>query len=221
MHLYLVRHGQSYVNLPDADRTKPDEALTPLGQKQAKAVGKWLNTNVRAASIFASTMRRTRETAELINAELNIPIQFDARLREIGMNAPDGNPLPTDKLSPYIEDVWGTLKPYDPVTATGENWMQFRARVGSFIESLRDSIDNHTVRAPESTARQTFIVVCHGGVIEAFYEYIFEKGPWSVVSVITYNTGITYFAYQPRENRPDWRLYFHNQVAHLTPDLIS
>ena len=32
MHLYLIRHGQSYVNLPDWTGVNADEPLTELGQ---------------------------------------------------------------------------------------------------------------------------------------------------------------------------------------------
>ena len=39
MHLYLVRHGQSYVNLPDWAKGNTDEPLTELGQKQAAGIG--------------------------------------------------------------------------------------------------------------------------------------------------------------------------------------
>lgn len=36
MHLYMIRHGQSHVNLPDWDGGF-DEGLTELGQRQAAA----------------------------------------------------------------------------------------------------------------------------------------------------------------------------------------
>jgi broad specificity phosphatase PhoE len=65
------------------------------------------------------------------------------------------------------------------------------------------------------------LVVCHAGVLEAFLEYVFEKGPWSVVAVETSHTGLTHLEYLPLPNRPDWHLHFHNRVAHLPADLIT
>ncbi|NDJ85598.1 MAG: histidine phosphatase family protein [Chloroflexi bacterium] len=221
MHFYLVRHAQSFVNLPDWDGENWDQVLTPLGEKQAKAVAAWIAANLPCGRLFASTLARTRQTAEEIGAATGLPIEFDTRLREVGTNAPDGNPLPPSQLHRYIEGRWGTLAPYDAVTEHGENWMQFRTRVGQFIESQIRSYENHMPKSEEERLAQKVLVVCHGGVIEAFFEYVFEKGPWSVVSVITQNTGIVHMEYRPVPGRPEWRLYFHNRLEHLTPDLIS
>ncbi len=67
MHLYLIRHGQSYVNLADWKPASPaewDASLTPLGQRQAAALAKWLPTAVpHADALYASTMKRAQETA--------------------------------------------------------------------------------------------------------------------------------------------------------------
>jgi broad specificity phosphatase PhoE len=222
MHFYLVRHGQSYVNLPDWEAGRnTDEPLTELGEKQAHAVGAWLAQNIAARYMFASTVARAKQTAEIIASYTKHNIQFDQRLREIGTNAPDGSALPDPNMPNYIEGVWGTLKPYDPVVYGGENWMQFRTRVGSFIEGALQLVENHTPDDSEDIMNQTCIVVCHGGVIEAFYEYVFAKGPWSEVAVLTNNTGLCHFRYQPRPHRPDWTLYFQNRLSHLTEEMIS
>lgn len=221
MHIYLVRHGQSYVNLPDYDNYDWDQPLTHLGERQAVAVGQWLAEHVDARWLFASTLIRTQQTADAVAAATGLKMIRDHRIREIGCNAPDGSPMESTEETHYIDGVWGTQQPYDPVTNNGENWMQFRARVGAFIESLIRRFETHQTRSAEEKAEQTIIVVCHGGVIEAFFEYVFEKGPWSVVSVMTRNTGITYFEYRPVPNRPEWRMYYHNRVDHLDEDMIS
>ncbi len=223
MHLYLVRHGQSYVNLPDWDWRNEswDQPLTDLGRTQADAAGKWLAKNIRASHLYASTLKRTQETAELINKHVGLTIQSEPLIREVGTNAPDGTPFSDALKHRYQDGLWGTQQPYDALTKDGENWMQFRTRVGVFIESLLRRFDNHGPTDPNAIADQSFFVVCHGGVIEAFYEYVFEKGPWSVVSVITRNTGITHLEYKPVHNRPAWRLHYHNRLEHLTPELIS
>lgn len=222
MDLYLVRHGQSFINLPESDYlNNPDEPLTPLGERQAEAVAQWVAEHIPAKHLYASTITRAKQTAEAIQQTTGLDIIWDDRIREIGCNAPDGSAVDNSNLPSYIEGRWGTLYPYDSVTEGGENWMQFRSRVGGFIESLRREFDNHNPTTQEEREAQSAFVVCHGGVIEAFFEYIFEKGPWSVVSVSTNNTGITHFRYHPRENRPDWILYYQNKVEHLKPDMLS
>jgi len=42
MQLYLVRHGQSHVNLADWNNGNSDEGLTELGQRQAALLAAWL-----------------------------------------------------------------------------------------------------------------------------------------------------------------------------------
>lgn len=223
MRLFLVRHGQSLVNLPDWDwdSDHSDQPLTPLGRKQAERAGHWLKANVPARHLYASTMKRANETAEIIGQIIGLPIQSDDRLREVGSNGPDGAPLAIEKLTRYVEGMWGSMQPYDPMTANGETWMQFRQRVGNFIESLQRSFSNHLPETDEDANQQTVLLVCHGGVIEAAFEYVFEKGPWSVVWVMSNNTGITYLEYKPVPLRPAWRLHYHNQREHLPPEMIS
>lgn len=224
MHLYLIRHGQSYINLADWSGGHRNEPLTDTGERQVEAVGLWVKENLPVGHLYCSTMMRTRQTAAAIARQTGMEIHFDDRIREVGTANRDGSPIPDEDLKPYFEKVWGTLQPYDSITEDGENWMQFRTRVGSFIEDLLRvfaDIDYTTRPTPEEEVAQSVIIVCHGGVIEAFFEYVFEKGPWSVVAVMTNNTGITHLEYRPVPNRPDWRLHFHNKLVHLTPELIT
>lgn len=222
MHFYLIRHGQSYVNLPDWDGKNLDERLTPLGQQQAEAVGQWVSQHIQAAHLYCSTLQRTRETAQAVSRYTGLAIVFDNRIREVGTNGPDGAALPTERLERYMDNLWGSLQPYDSITRYGENWMQFRSRVGGFIEErLRAFAEENDPESSPTNADQGLLVVCHGGVIEAFFEYVFAKGPWSVVTVTSYNTSITHLEYRPIPNRPSWRLHYSNRVEHLAPELIS
>lgn len=221
MHFFLIRHGQSYVNLPDWDGNDLDQVLTSLGQEQAEAVGKWLSENIQADYLFSSTLKRTRETAEAVSRHTGMNIIYDDRIREIGTNGPDGAALPTERLERYMDNLWGSLQPYDAVTRYGENWMQFRSRVGAFIEDKLRTLATPSGTTLETPNSQRVLVVCHGGVIEAFFEYVFAKGPWSVVTVTSNNTSITHLEYRPIPNRPAWRLHYSNRVEHLTPELIS
>ena len=57
MHLYFIRHGQSFVNLQDWAQGNMDVGLTELGQRQALGVGSGLPTAVpHVDEIYASTM---------------------------------------------------------------------------------------------------------------------------------------------------------------------
>jgi probable phosphoglycerate mutase len=231
MHIYLVRHGQSHVNLTDLTASHRDEPLTETGQAQAAALAKHLATELHVDRLLASTVQRAAQTARCISEAIGVPVEWDDRLREVGTAHPDGSPIAQEQLRPYLPEMWGTLQPYEPVTTGGESWMQVRARVGSFIESLIPAPPRGTSRTMQAGrdsigetpehADQVVMVVCHAGVIEAVFEYVFEKGPWSVVAVETHHTGVTHLEFLPAPFRPDWRLHFHNRIVHLPADLVT
>ncbi len=209
MHLYMIRHGQSYVNLPDWNGGNQDTGLTELGQQQAALLAAWLPQELpHIDALYCSTMRRARETAVPLSAAYNIQPIFDDRVREIGNNRADHTPWPNDALPEYGE-FWGSERPFSAITplrTEGESLMHFRTRVGAFIEEL---IEKHR--------EQTVVVVCHGGVIELTYDHVFNVGPWRRTEVLTKNTGITHFELVEHPNRETWRLYYHSRAEHLIP----
>jgi 2,3-bisphosphoglycerate-dependent phosphoglycerate mutase len=207
MHLYMIRHGQSYVNLPEWEGGNSDEGLTELGQQQAAALAAWLPQHLAAVdAIYASTMNRAKETAVPLATAYGLEIQFDDRLREIGNNRADQTPWPSDRLPEY-GDYWGSERPFASITPAyeqGESLMHTRVRIGAFIEGL---IERHR--------RETVIAVCHGGVIELTYDHIFNVGPWRRCEVWTKNTGITRFELVEHPLRETWRLHYHSRAEHL------
>lgn len=217
----MVRHGQSHVNLGDLTVEHRDDPLTDLGREQAVRAGEWIKDNIHVTDFLASSVARTMQTAQIIGQALGRPPEFKDGLREIGTCRPDGTPIPAAEFEPFTPELWGTLDPYTPVTATGESWMQFRSRVGAFVETLvpaaRRNRMGDPVEAPSDPRR--ILIVAHAGVIEAMFEYIFEKGPWSVVAVETHHTGVTHIEHRPQQNRPDWWLHYHNLTHHLTDEM--
>jgi broad specificity phosphatase PhoE len=208
MHLYIVRHGQSHVNLKEWSEGNLDEGLTDLGQRQAAALAAWLPGRVaNVDAIYCSTMLRARETvAPLAAAYTNETIYFDDRLREIGNNRLDHVPWPNDDLPQYA-DYWGSERPFStttPLVEGGESFMHFRVRVGLFIE---DVVTKHR--------DQVVVVVCHGGVVEAIFDHLFNIGPWRRCEIWNHNTGLTYFEYVEHPRRETWRLHYHNRIEHL------
>jgi probable phosphoglycerate mutase len=208
MHLYLIRHGQSYVNLKDWQQGNIDAGLTELGLRQANALGGWLPAHVPLVDrIYASTMRRARETVQCIASAYGLPVVFDDRLREIGNNRFDHSPWPNESLPTLFAEYWASARPFSPVVMQeelGETYMHFRTRVGLFIEQL---VAAHR--------EQTVLVVCHGGVVEASFDHIFNIGPWRRCEVWDHNTAISHFEYVEHPGREVWRLHAHNRTEHL------
>ncbi len=208
MHLYLIRHGESHVNLADWQNGNTDEGLTELGRQQATALAAWLPSYLPTIDVlYASTMRRACETAGFVAGVYNQPICGDDRLREIGNNRADHTPWPNDALPRDYAEYWASERPFASITPQvegGETWMHFRTRVGLFIE---DAVARHP--------KQVVVAVCHGGVIEAVFDHVFNVGPWQRTEVWVHNTGITHFEYVQHERREIWRLHDHNRTSHL------
>ncbi|MBM3866459.1 MAG: phosphohistidine phosphatase SixA [Verrucomicrobia bacterium] len=84
MELHLIRHAHS-------EDTAPDEArrLTPRGRRQARALARRLRAtgDFAPAEVWHSTLRRARETAELL-----APAAPDAPRREQPGLAPEDDP---------------------------------------------------------------------------------------------------------------------------------
>lgn len=207
MYLYLIRHGQSYVNLKDWSGGNLDTGLTALGQAQAAALGRWLPGELPSIdALYSSTMERAKETAGFVSAAYDKPIQFDDRLREIGNNRLDHTAWPSDDL-PNYSDYWGSERPYASVTPErdgGESLMHFRARTGAFVE---DMIERHR--------DEIVVAVCHGGVIELIFDHVFNVGPFRRCEVWCKNTGITSLQYVEHPRRETWRLHYHSRADHL------
>ena len=207
MKLYMIRHGESYVNLKDWAGGNVDAGLTPLGQAQAAALGEWLPSHIpHIDALYASTMQRAQETAAPVAQAYDIPITLDNRLREIGNNKLTGDPWPSDGLPEY-GDFWGSEQPFSTITPghpEGESLMHFRIRVGQFIEEMLVKHRGEVV-----------VAVCHGGVIELAFDHMFNIGPWRRCEVWSKNTGIAYFEYVEHPMRELWRLYYHNRGEHL------
>ncbi len=208
MHLYFIRHGQSFVNLKEWSGGNQDVGLTDLGHRQAAALGTWLPTELKEIdALYASTMVRAQETAGYVARAYDMDIIPDDRLREIGNNRFDHSPWPPNELPTAYSDYWASERPFattTPLVPGGETFMHFRTRVGLFIEEL-----------VECCRGKTILAVCHGGVVEAAFDHIFNIGPWRRTEIWNTNTGISHFEYVELPRRETWRLHFQNRTEHL------
>ena len=81
-YVYMVRHGETDVN-KNKMTNKFDVPINETGEKQAKLTGELL-ANKNIDIIYASTSKRSIQTAEIIKKELkgDVKIIIDKRLRE-------------------------------------------------------------------------------------------------------------------------------------------
>lgn len=215
MHLLLIRHGESFVNLEDWDGGYVDTDLTPLGKRQAASLAEWMAQHVQVDVLYTSTLVRASETARYVAEATHLTVIPDHRLREIGHCHADGSPvLPEEMPVVYPPDYWGTECPHTPISETGESWLLFRLRVGLFLD---DMIARHSDnRNNQTNSETTVVVICHSAVISASFDYIFNLGPHHHIKIVTPSTGIVHWQHkQVKPGRDPWRLHAQGMAYHL------
>jgi broad specificity phosphatase PhoE len=84
--LLLARHGQSVSNAARRFQGQRDVPLSPLGERQAEALGVALRRRVReVAAVYTSPLARARRTAEIAAAGLRRPLVAVEDLRELSL----------------------------------------------------------------------------------------------------------------------------------------
>jgi broad specificity phosphatase PhoE len=212
LHLLLIRHGQSHVNLDDWDGGYVDTGLTALGQQQSERLSRWIAEHVRADALYTSTMVRALETTAYLAKALHMEAQPDDRLREFGNCYGDGSPVPAEAMPIQYAEFWGSERPYARISQQGESWLLFRLRVGAFID---DVLAQHGDASEVADPAKWVLVVCHGGVIDAATDYIFDTGAYRRVSLYMHNTGFIHWEHRSEPGRESWRLYTVNMAYHL------
>ncbi len=131
MKIYLVRHGLTNYNelgLSNSDPSK-DVHLTKKGIEQAKRLSKKLE-KIDFDVIFISELKRTKQTAEIINLHHKIPLKVDARLNDVKTGFEDVHYLVYHEALDSVDNRW-TVRFND-----GESQEDLKKRVESFIQEL-------------------------------------------------------------------------------------
>ena len=138
-----MRHGQARA---DDGSYGPGTPLSPLGRRQAEAVAVGL-AHAGIAAVYASPMRRARETAEPLARVTNFEVQVDDRLSEFEIA--DWGPDQDEQID------WTIWRPEHPGVPGGETLQAFAERVGAACD---DIVTPHTAEgcASSVTLRHEF-----------------------------------------------------------------
>ncbi len=179
MQLWLVRHGESAGNVAlrramsqgarhiETGGRDMDVPLSPLGERQAQAVGAWFKDHAETPNaILASPYVRARRTAELLvkAAGWNLPIIQDERLREKEFGIIDAL-TSAGVLAKYPEQAAfrKSLGKFYHRPPGGESWCDVILRLRSIADSLRLEYSGQRV-----------LILCHTVVVLCF-RYLLEK----------------------------------------------
>jgi alpha-ribazole phosphatase len=154
--LLLARHGQSVSNAVRRFQGAQDVALSPLGVRQAEALGLAVGRRP-IAHVYASPLERARRTAEIALTGLDLPITMIDDLRELSLGEWEGCTVeeirtrPGDPYAQWVRDPVQCLPP------GGEPLADVQARVVQAVERIAAAHPNG----------DDVLIVSHGGVISA------------------------------------------------------
>jgi broad specificity phosphatase PhoE len=152
--LLLCRHGQSEWNVQRRIQGQSLDAggLTAQGRWEAQQLGRRLQA-LDIVALYASDLLRSQETAQIVSAALDLPVQFDPRWREIDLGVWQGmTPEEVDQRWPGEE-----IRALDlPRGEIGETFAALSQRTLAAMVDLAHQHPGETVAA-----------VCHGGNVRA------------------------------------------------------
>ena len=89
---WFLRHGETDWNAQGLSQGRTDIPLNAVGVMQAERAARTLRT-ARIATVVASPLLRARRTAEIVAAELRLPVALDPDLAEVNFGDQEGQPM--------------------------------------------------------------------------------------------------------------------------------
>ncbi len=155
LHLTLIRHGPTEWHETGRFQGNTDLPLSPRGESYARAIARALNGD-GVRKVYASDLRRARETARAVADAYGVPLVEDRRLREFDFGRWEG--LTWDEILARDPELArrprSAARHYRP--AGGESFEQVRQRVRAFLDDV--------IAKGESPVA----VVTHAGALHAF-----------------------------------------------------
>lgn len=154
MIIYVVRHGETDVNLENKINSLNDDDLNETGISQAKMLREQLKS-VDYDLIICSPLTRTKHTAILLNYK-NLNIIYDDRLLER-----DADILTKMPLNIIDSNDWWNINPKNNYY-NAESVKHVIERVYGFLDDIKNKYIDKNI-----------ILVTHGGVSKAVSSYFY------------------------------------------------
>ncbi len=150
--LLLVRHALVAPRFAGAFVGSTDAPLSPLGRRQAAALGVRL-AKAAPATIIASPMKRAAQTARIVAKACGAKVQFNDDLREIDFGRWEGMRFEEiARRSPAAVDRWAQYRD------------DFRFPGGESIGHFVQRVQRSAACLAAAEAREA-LVITHGGVV--------------------------------------------------------
>ena len=180
MKILFVRHGETFDNLRGFDSPcQSDAKLTDDGKEQALALAQEVK-KYDPEIIYCSPTQRTQETAQIIKASNDVPLEIEKRLIE--RNWGDWG---DDGLS-WREIVETKLKHLDInqrrslLPPNGETWIEMEERLMEFIHEIKLKHEENVVIVTHTGCLRALLPVLIQESIENHEKYSVKTGSITV-----------------------------------------
>ena len=197
----LLRHAESTGNAAGYYQGQSDFPLSPTGVQQANALAqRWQTAGMHFDRIIASPLSRAHQTAEIIAAALQTPIDTDALWMERNNGLLSGL---TPEQAGAVHPRPAFIYPYLPIGEHGESQWELFLRAGSAVQSLLH-------RTPGR-----YLVVSHGGILNMVIYAMLGITPQANFQGAQFrfrNSAFASFTYNPGSHT--WRMEGLNDHSH-------
>jgi len=158
--MHLVRHAQTTWNVEGRFLGAADIPLTPLGHTHAQQLVTAF-ADVPLAAVYTSDLCRARDTAAPVAAAHGLPVQTDARLREMNQGELEGYLGAELRARPEYDAFFAewARDSVDAVAPGGESLRQTLARAAVALAGI---VEAHHHGAEHSGGETHVLVVSHG-----------------------------------------------------------
>lgn len=204
LRLYVIRHAETEWNAQQRMQGWKDSPLTEAGRKHATLLHDRLRT-IPFTAVYCSPSDRTKETAQIVLGQRDIPLYFDERLREIHLGHWEGKTIAEiaqmDERNHY--HFYHEPDAYEP--SVGETFFDVQHRAVAAIHHIAENHSNGHV-----------LVVTHGVVIRTLLVYWKQQTMaelWKNSRV--YGTSVTIASF----NGQQWVVECESDISHLESEL--
>ena len=192
----VIRHGETAANRGGVIQGQTDVPLSPVGERQARALGRrWRGR--RFDAIYSSDLGRTLRTVELaLPGQPTIPTP---ELREMDLGAWCG--LDFAAIRERFPEDYAAFRSGDP---------DRRIAGGESRRELVERTEKFFLAAARRHPGEEVLVVTHGGVLRALFTLV---AGWSAAAPVVGNTAISVIRIDPESGRR--QLVVWNDTAHL------
>jgi broad specificity phosphatase PhoE len=179
--VYIVRHGETEWNAQGRIQGHTDICLSEKGREQARVVSRRL-AEVPFDVAYSSDLSRTRETAQVILGERNVPLHPTPQLREYHKGVFEG--LTVQEYSLRYPELYqaSLVNDLDFAPPGGETIRQTSARMARFGAQLKKShLDDTVLVVGHGGSLRSLIVALLSLPLEANWKFVMRNCALSII----------------------------------------